>query len=345
MTEVSPRWNEALGKSLMMKKVKILIGSDIVLPDKKSEEMENVMNRSCRHYRNARLIFAMEFSFKRNSHKMIKYLVAMSPTLLELNVENLSDLHEVDVKLFVNLDLSVLKVLKMNLVSRKAAEQLLLRCESLSKLEFKSTGLRPSNVLRSFLERNQSLKEITLDEFEYRAFFAEDISEIANFELKVLKASNWLDLSVTPEVIERNLLKFLTKQLTSLENIQIKECSLNVIEHLFNKMPALKFLGIPMHEVEDLKLNLNKNITELTIPNVIRPQNMEKILKNVPNLTKLKVYKLTDEILTIIQRNLPTLAEMSAFCYSPVRVSQNFVMEAWESESESEPDYESADSD
>lgn len=180
---------------------------------------------------------------------MMKYLVALSPTLQELNFQNLHDLSNEDERILDHLDFSVLKVLKMTLVSSKVAEKLMSPCNSLSKLEFKLNGLQASDVLRSFLERNQSLREIIVDEIDYRAFFAEDISEITRFNLKVLKASSWSDLSSTPEDIEKNLLKFLTKQSRSLEEIQIKACSLNVTEHLFNKIPALKSLGIPMHDV------------------------------------------------------------------------------------------------
>lgn len=59
------------------------------------------------------------------------------------------------------------------------------------------------------------------------------------------------------EFVERNLLKFLAKQMHSLESIRMFECTPKLAEHLFNNMPALKYLKIRDElRTKNLRLNL-----------------------------------------------------------------------------------------
>lgn len=335
-TQVSPKWNKTFEKSTtMMKKVKFNIGCPTELKKFEKIQVEKMIANLRRSYRNVLVNFTFDSPGYTLLCKVLECLIKLAPKLHELEFRyflklSLSQRSE---KLFEKIDLSGLKILKVKKVTDRMTHKLLLQCGSLTKLDLKwslenKNTLAYLNVppatfprLKSFLERNQSLEEIEMMEDEYQAFFKEDITEITMFKLKRLKIENWDDFSCAPEEVGRNLLKFLATQ-PCLEEFHIDGCPSNVIEHLLNKMPALKTLTIPaLKNAVDLKLNLNENITDLCIPRNCTPENFEHIIRCVPNVTKLKLETLTKEKVDIIANNLPALQKLLFMGCSPSRIN------------------------
>lgn len=131
-------------------------------------------------------------------------------------------------------------------------------------------------------------------------------SEIVSFKLKHLTIGN-SHYTKNPYYIERNLFKFISIQSRSLERFVITTCPPNVVEHII-KMPALKYLKIrEIFTTGDIRLNLNENIVELNVPQLNRIDDLEKILRVVPNLTNLSTCILTRQKIRIIAENLRAL--------------------------------------
>lgn len=220
-------------------------------------------------------------------------------------------------KLFDEIDLSKLKVLKLRFVSEKVIDKLLSRCNSLETFDLRSISegdlqdvtnfdYQPSiPSLQEFLRRNQTLKKIKLTGFgTHKLFFKEDISEIVTFQLTYF----YIEERAPFQRTEQNSMKFLATQSKSLEHLYIVEDRLNVIEFICNEMPRLKHLSfLADNKLEDLKLRVNDNVVSLSLPLIWDHESFLKVICYFPNLTKLAVRVLTSEAIAVISNQLPAL--------------------------------------
>lgn len=314
ITKVSPSWNEKLSDTkIMMEKVKFSI-DPVIIYRLLEAVIGSAFKCTIRRYQNMRIQFCM--SRCPFSQKVLKYLLDSGEALRGLEIEYLVELSAENAEFFCELDLSKLKFLNLNFVTDELTDKVLGRCSSLISLYLCGMITTVWNItsvptLRSFLERNNNLKILELCSEYYEVFFIEDISEIATFQLESLKIKNSLRSQADPENIDRNLIKFLERQSQSLESLSITFCSESVVKHIFNKMAALKYLTIQNNNFrsEDLWLNLNENITELSIPNLLAVD-IAKIIPNVPNLVKLHINALSERNIEIIGRHLSALREL-----------------------------------
>lgn len=311
ITTVSPNWNGFIGNSAQMLKYARV---EFTEPD----EIEKTIRSITRRNRDV----SVDFKFDKRSSKLspfIKYIESVGPTLHDLRIKNTCCVEPsaVDEKLLDRIDLSRLKFLSLHFVTEAMSFKLLSRCNSLTKLKLSYLGKSESHshpmpfisCIEPFLERNQNLLDLELRGNEiYKVFFEKDISHVVRFNLKRLRVINTLDLTLLPENIERNFFKFLTKQSQSLESLQVNGCRNYVIEHAFNRIPALKSLSINLEfSAESLPLSLNENIVDLSIPRINNLEDFKKIIRVVPRLSKLLSHKLTAAKIDLILRDLPKL--------------------------------------
>lgn len=278
-TEVSPYWNEMLGSTQeMMGKVKLRLVNEI-------ENPENVIETVSRRYQNVYMFLDDVDTEKNRSSLLLQHLLALGPALVKLKVESFPDLSAEKEKILEKLELPQLKDFEFFFVCDEVESMLLNRCNSLTRLttfhlgpfEGSPPGSLPSMI--SFLERNQGLESLNLCRDYYDALFENDISDITRSQLKSLRIKNASVSLGPPEFVDRNLIKFLVKHSKSLETLDIGDCRSNVIEHIFNNMPALKCFKIrEKFSARFLRLNLNEHITELDIKNIEDPEDFRKIL-------------------------------------------------------------------
>lgn len=316
-TKVTPLWNESLSKSLvMMKSVKFEIKSSMIRNEKHVEEMEKGIMNTIRRYRNISVKLRCDLMKYVFQQTLLRYFSTLGPTLIKLEIFLLNEWSLGTERSFDRVDLSRLKVLKLNHVTEELTNYLLGRCTSLVRLEiefilrkgalFNSQPTLPS--LGTFFTRNRSLEILEMKGTEYyHAFFNEDISETVQFELRTLN----INIGLSCESLQRNFLKFLTKHSRCMENLTISKCGRNVIEHIFGKMSALKSLNIGGDlEFRDFTLNINENIVELKIPNIFIAEKFREIVQNAPNLTKLMTKELNSAKVEIIRSCLPELGTL-----------------------------------
>lgn len=308
VTKVSPTWNEVLGKSVvMMKKVKFAFDQKPHNP-RGPYEINLDIRLSTRRYRYAC------WNSTAFSHHVLQFLVTMSPTLVELEIDcNVDISSEENENFFKNIDLSRLKVLKVKMVFGNMVNNLLMKCNSLATLRLHGYILKddhpPIPSWRPFLERNRSLEKIEIIGGSCKPFFEDDNSDVVRFNLKTLKI--WTVervISVSDDAIDRNMKKFFETQSKSLEKLSISACTSDGFEYIFNNMTALKYLRVfNDFNADAMKLNVNENIVKLCIYDINRPVDFRKIIRAVPKLTKLTTKELTPEKIEIISRDLLSL--------------------------------------
>lgn len=307
ITRVSPSWNEILGKSrAIMKKVKLSIGKHKI-DCENMDRLKTMISSNSRRFQNVSIRFSFDILFHKFTTILLDYVVTLgSNRLLKLELHSLHELTAEDLRCLDEIVLSRLEVLKLEFVSEEVTSKLLGHCQSLIELDLTLTSkgefLIPIPILKSFVERNQSLKSMKLAVDCYKIFHF-DISNTVSFKLKHLTIDNGKMPLPEPEDIEYNVLNFLAQQSSTLESLDIHECSAEVIEHIFNKMPVLKKLSIHNSFRKNRPLKVNETIVDLSIPK----GDLGKVVRAVPKLRKLFVDFLTFESLEIIARELPEL--------------------------------------
>lgn len=338
LTSVSPNWNKTIGKSrVMMKKVKLALSymfdafKDLKKITSTNRRYQNLELTGRTSHFGGSWATGLQLRF---CYKIWKCVASLSTTLLELEMRYFYYPPPENDKILEAIDLSLLKVLKLEDVTVALTRKLLNRCVCLTKLRLKclvpdGTLSRPQEPisLRPFFEQNEKLEYLETNAIEdFNAFFKEDISEIARFRLKVLKLIE--TTMVVAEVNEQNLVKFLATQSQSLETLQISFGGSAVIEHIFNEMPALKsciFWNFP--EVRrPLQLNRNEKIVNLKIQHF---NIFEDITRAVPNLKKLCTPQLTKEKVEVIARNLPGLEALQFYSCSIMEDGQPVWTALW----------------
>lgn len=137
LTQVTPKWNYELGNSVvMMEKVRFSITRMTIDQDQLSE-INRAMQRTTRRYRNASVCYFNRVGTVFSSD-LLNTLVTMRPTLVKLELNSNVALEE---ELFDKIDLTELKVLKVEYLPENMLNTLLARCNSLEKLQLISIML------------------------------------------------------------------------------------------------------------------------------------------------------------------------------------------------------------
>lgn len=138
ITEVTPYWNETLGKSLkMMEKVKI-----------KLDLIYNTVEGTIRRYQN--VCIESWLSHSSDYQKTMNYFLNLGHTTVDLEIRCLVVLSAENAKFFNEIELTKLKTLKLYFVMAELTTKLLGRCSLLTKLHLSGKTLKtisiPTNV-------------------------------------------------------------------------------------------------------------------------------------------------------------------------------------------------------
>lgn len=329
-TTVSPFWNATLENSkVVMENVKLSLKIFYWPSYTETEirEIEMIKNTSTRHYRNVSVNFG--YIPQKLSLNFAEYLVNLAPSLLELEIRQLDETQETIGKLLDKMDLSKLKVLKLQDTTAGAINRLLNRCHSLTKLELKTLvksllnfESRPIPILQliPFLMRNKSLQDVELAGFEfYKVFFEAGTSETVRMKLRRLKleplySRRFQDaeaIDLMPEDIERQFVEFLVTQSEHLECLHVNNVRSSTIEHFINRMSELTSLSINWVTAKEAQLNLNEKIVELSIGSYDSPISFINLLQDLPNLKKLTLGALKNQaLLKFIAKNSQQLCTL-----------------------------------
>lgn len=322
MTTAAPSWNEILGNSkLIMEKIVLYLGHAKILTDDRMRQMEDVVAGTNRNYRNVLMDFLFDQSNSyHRSNKILSTLVNSRLVLTELQILSLELLLTRHKIMFEEINLSELKVLKLCYVTRVLTDLLLSRCNNLTRLTLNyvqerncTSRCRSLPSLIPFLERQECLKILELNGLTfYRVFFIHNINAFARFKLNHLRVYyKTCEEFPDKKKIDQNFFEFLQKQSLNLVSIDINFSVPQVLEQIFNRMPLLKQLEI------DKELNLSdiQNIesNETIIDLSFRTEDIvctETIIRAVPNLRKLRTFRLNRLKVEYIRKKLLYLREL-----------------------------------
>lgn len=315
----SSSWNQTIAESATcMRKIKIsmkLWNSASGTKQQQTDDKIKVLQSSVRPYRNICIVCRFD---KFLSQEFWNFLKLSSETVTELNIKSI----KLDTP--SKIELPKLEILKLTYVPKDIRNVLLASSRSIKKLKIKlespliwNEGPRSDeeslDSVKSLLERNQTLEDLDLcGPEQYSSFFTEDFSGIVRFQLKSLKVKTAMRLSRISERNEQNFINFLATQSNCLESFFIDVCRRNVIQFVFNRMPALTSVHFDVmimndYQVKELNLKLNERIVDLRIPYINHQQDIKEFLSVAPNLVSLFVAHLSHETMELIARNLKNL--------------------------------------
>lgn len=322
LTTVSKLWNENLGKSNQcLKKIKFTLRYWIGLAGTKQDQREamiKVLQSTMRTYQHVTIDCRFDKSL---SLEVWKFFSFLGSSVVELKIKSIKLDYPTEIQL------TKLKILKLTYVPINVRNILLVGCRQLTRLKLKmESPLKWSENSRADHEslesvkrcmlRNQNLESIELHgSVQYNLFFENSFSDDVRFKLKHLKLKTGMRLALISAMHELNLVKFLATQSKSLESFFIDVCRPHIIQHVFNKMPALTSIHFDVmilndYNVRELKLILNEKIEDLKIPYVNQHQDIREFLEVVPNLKSLFVAHLSHETMEFIARNLMSLVSL-----------------------------------
>lgn len=332
-TKISQKWHETVGDSAVcMRKIKFSLKFWKKLAGTKQEQTEEkvkVIQATERCYQNLSIDCRFDKSLSAEFWKKLK--------ILDLSVTELK-IKSMKMDFLTPLMLPKLQVLKLTYVPTSIRNILLSSCNNLTKLKLKmesplkwSETSRPDqesiSCIKACMARNQKLQDLELHgSIQYNSFFDEDFSDIVRFQLKSLKVKTGMRLALISEKNESNFINFLYTQSNYLQSFFIDVCRPNVIQHVFNRMPALNSIQIDVmimnsYKVRELELSLNERILDLKIPYVNHHYDIKEFLEVVPNLASLFVAHLSHETMELIARNLMSLRTLK-FRYDEIECEE-----------------------
>lgn len=318
---ISTKFNETIaGTSCCMKKIEFVLKfwkKSAGLKQEQIEEKISVIHSSIRKYQSV----AIDCRFDKNlSLEFWKLLEVLARFVTELKIKSiqLDSPSSISLPRLQTLKLTYVPVAVRNvLISQtRALRKLKLKLESPLKWSKPRSDQESLTCIRNCLKQNQMLQELELHgASQYHFLFDDDMSEVLSFQLLSLKVKTDTRLALISEENERNFLSFLTTQSTFLKSFFIDVCRPVVIQHIFNKMPALTNLTLDVmimneYKIRDLNLQLNENITDLKIPYINDHQDIKEFLSVVPNLKSLFVAHLSHETVEYIAWNLNKLTTL-----------------------------------
>lgn len=316
---ISKLWSTVIGESQQcMRRIKFSLKFwKSTEKQKQTDEKIEILKNITRKYQH----LSIDCRFDKNlSVELWNVLKQLETTLVTLKIKSIKldnptalhflRLHE------LKLVYVPLKIRNILVTSSSSFKQIKLKL--ISPLNWKGSEKSDPDSLaaiRKCLEENDKLKDLEIHgSVQYSFLFDEDLSDVIKFKLQKFKVKSDMRLALISEKNENNLIKFLSGQSSSLEEIFIDVCRPHVIEHVFNKMPMLWRIQIETvvkdFKVKDLKLILNERIVELKIPYVNHHDDIREILSITPNLETLFVAHLSHETMNYIAWNLKKLKSL-----------------------------------
>lgn len=233
-----------------------------------------------------------------------KFIESCSDSLISLKIENVRRFGELNLK-FPNLE-----ILRAYSIDEKSLLTLLKSTEKLTEL-FISSG--ESSLDQIFidnlivcLKRNKNLVDLYLKNTHFLRIFEENLS--VNFQLKSLKLLNTSARNEVSPELEKNLLHFIDEQKSRLETFFFEFSSDQIVEKAFN-LPAVASLGFL--KVPSANLKKNFNIKSLEIPFDEDFASVRKIVDASPNIERLFVATVTNELIDFLSWNFMKLTSLN----------------------------------
>lgn len=302
---VSVDWSEIVGKSKKcMNKVRFIyqVWRNQYFT---AEEVFTCVQNSSRKYQHVET----ELEFSDDLKKFWKFIETCSSSLVTLKLENIRKPFDSCEALaeFPNLEVLVAYGLDAN-----ALTTILKSTRKLKIIYICSSDLTmDAEVIRSLtlcLQNNPNLQNIYLKNVNFVKIFEKPFE--ANLQLKSLKLMNTSPQNTISSSIEENLLKFLDQQKSTLETFFFEFENENVLEFMFNNnLPCLVSIGLP--NVPTARLQINPRITNLEIPYTDELSEIRKIIDATPNLRKLFVGTVTNELVEHLAWRFMKLEELN----------------------------------
>lgn len=248
---------------------------------------------------------------ERVSHEVWSFLESLSESVETMNIRSI----KLDKKL-KEISLPKLEELKMMFVPREAMDLLLNSSSNLKKLVLRNEfsicydgiDYTPSestiDSIKDCAKKNLKLEDLEIQgRPHFLSFFHENLSESINFQLKKLVVKVETSAEKVNEKNLENFITFLTLQAPYLEHIYIDSCGSRVIKHVFNQMPALKFIRFDTEFREPNKfaikdvLTPNEKITQFEIPYIVWFDDVKEFLELVPNVEEILIGHLTPRLI------------------------------------------------
>lgn len=320
---VSKSWYEAVAtSSVCQKKIKLHLKSKRKndFPER-IEVLKWMSRKGGRGYQHLHVNCLLDEGI---SEEVWKLLEATAGSVETINIRSIKLFPEYEVKKFA---MPKLEQLQLMFIPRQAMNAFLISSASFQKLILRNEfplcydgiDYTPSETTvistRICMKRNQKLEELELQgRPNFFSFFHQDLTQFVSFHLKKLVAKVEISAEKILPQHEENFVTFLKHQSESLEHVYIDSCSSRIVQFVFNKMPALKFirLDIELREpnnfvIKDLNIKPNDKITQLELPYIVLLEDNKAFLDLVPNVEEILVGHMTPRLIDYAILSLPKL--------------------------------------
>lgn len=246
-------------------------------------------------------------SFHTTAH-LIDFLKLVEKTVVELDLFDIYVASNVEAD---TLDFEKLKALRIKLVDvRGLFEKTFSKCRNLEKLSITSS-YQSYDSLQSVLLQNPKLECLQISSEMFNDIFSLEIIRAIPFKLKVFKSKNHYRGPIGAELVP-----FLEKQINSLEELLLDNINSEALKVVFH-MPKLKNLRLGTINFTDnvlstLQLPVNQSIEVLSYLDIDnRVGTLESIIKATPNVKELKMYSLTQSMMTFLSTHATKLESLS----------------------------------
>lgn len=328
-TEVSKTWNYVIGASskamqriqlsmfwlkesmFLTDKVKVaLVNStrkyqhiDFRYQTRHLDGMQAILGSNSRNWKSVRL---ERLNFNSTAH-IIEFLKLIEKTVvLELFDIYVASNVEVD-----NIDFKILKILRLKLIDGQLwIDKAFSKCRNLEELSVTSS-YQANEALHIIFMQNPKLEKLTISSQTFNEIFSLEMIRETLFKLKVFKAKDYYRGSMGA-----NLVPFLEKHMPFLEELSLNNINSETLKIIFH-MPKLKKLRLGNINFNDnflsaLRLPVNHSIEVLSYHDIDNGfSNMKSIIEATPNVKELKMYSLTQQMVTFLSMHAKKLEKLS----------------------------------
>lgn len=314
---------QAVGSSnVCMKRLKLNLRSQRKTNfEDRIETIKWISRKGCRSYQHLQINCLLD---ETTTQEVLKFFEAVGESVETINVRSMKIQPEEPVN---KLSMPKLEELKMMFIPRQAMNALLTSTSNLKTLilrnEFPlcydSIDYNPSAAtvgsIKELFQKNEKLVDLELQgRPHFLSFYKYDLTKFTTFKLKKLVVKIEMSPEKVDARLEENFIKFLSHQSDSLEYVYVDNCSPNIIQHVFNNMPAVKFIRFdimlrPPNEfvIKDILNIPNENVTQLELPYVECLQDVKDFLEIVPNVEEILVGHIVPLLLDFAAKNFPKL--------------------------------------
>lgn len=286
---VSTEWNQIIGSSKKcMNKIRFIYQIWRHQFYSYTEVFQCVQN-SLRKYQNINVELGVEDDAK----EFWNFIETCSRLLVTLKVENIRRPREVCESLeFPNLEVYMAYGLDAFDLTSVLKSTKKLKNIFISSSDASMNSMAIETIIKC-LQNNRNLEELYLKNVSFVNIFERPLE--VNFHLKSLKLMSTSTTSSISSDIEKNLLKFLNQQSSTLETFFFDFSSEAVLEYAFSKLPALNSIGFLNGPSSSLETN--HRIINLEIPFIEEMSEIKKFVDSTPNLETLFVRMVTTELI------------------------------------------------